>query len=168
MLADTLSNTREQVVDELEHLADGSIGSGLPSAGRRDRLEGLLEDIVKALHSGGVDEEALLSESTVDPAIERDERVCMLIDQIDVVGRERERFVETLQRLGRALERVLGLPEIVPGIGKLRPGLDRGGEQALRLADLAELHFDRAEKIERIELIGRGLEHARIDSLGLA
>jgi len=43
-----------------------------------------------------------------------------------------------------------------------------GAEQALRLAELTLLHLDRAEEIERIEMIRRSLEHARIDSLRLA
>ena len=75
MLADALNGAREQVVDELENL--GFNGSDL-SSGRRQRLEGLLEDLVKALRYGGVDEEPLLSESTADPAaIEHDERELM-------------------------------------------------------------------------------------------
>jgi PAS domain-containing protein len=74
MLADALSVAREQVVDELEHCADASQGLGLPSVGRRHRLEGLLEDLIKALRGGGVDEQVLPWHSNVDPAIERGER----------------------------------------------------------------------------------------------
>ena len=77
MLADALNGAREQIVDELEHLAHAFNGSDL-SSGRRQRLEGLLEELVRALRCGGVDEEALLSESTADPAvIEHDERELM-------------------------------------------------------------------------------------------
>ena len=51
---------------------------------------------------------------------------------------------------------------------RTRIELDRGGEQAMRLADAAELRLDGAEQIERVEMIGRGLEHAGINLLGVA
>jgi phosphoserine phosphatase RsbU/P len=73
MLPDTLWDTREQVVDELEHYVDAVQGSGPPSAAHRHRLERLLEDLINALRSGGIDEQVLPCESSVDPAIERDE-----------------------------------------------------------------------------------------------
>jgi len=100
--------------------------------------------------------------------IEADERVGVLIEDIDILGRERAGLVETLQRVGRALERILRLAEIALRRRDPRISFDRGAEQALRLAELALLYLDRAEEIERIEMIGRGLEHACIDSLRLA
>ncbi len=38
----------------------------------------------------------------------------------------------------------------------------------MRLADTAEPYLDGAEQVERIEMIGRRLEHAGIDFLGIA
>src|SRR5579862_5451024 len=38
----------------------------------------------------------------------------------------------------------------------------------MRLADAAELRLDGAEQIERVEMIRRGLEHARVNLLGVA
>src|SRR5262249_28511925 len=97
--------------------------------------------------------------------VEADKRIGVLIEQVDILGRERERLVETLQRIARALERVLGLTEIVPAPGNRPLGLDRRADEAQRLAELALLHLDRAEEIERIEMIGRRLEHPGIDFL---
>src|SRR6185503_4543888 len=80
----------------------------------------------------------------------------------------RPRFIETLQRVGRALDRVLRLTEIAPGRRDPRIDLDCRAEQPPRLAELTLLHLNRAEEIERIEMIRRGLEHAPINSLRLS
>jgi hypothetical protein len=101
-------------------------------------------------------------------AVERDQRVGVLIKNADVVGRQRARSIETLQRLSRPLERMLGLAEIAPAVRDVRIGLDRRSEQALRLAELTLLNLDGAEEIERVEMIGRGFEDARIEPLRLA
>ena len=54
---------------------------------------------------------------------------------------------------GRALERIQRLAEIAPALRAPRIGFDRGAEQAMRFADLALLRLDRAEQIERVEMI---------------
>ncbi len=92
----------------------------------------------------------------------------MLIENVDIVRRERPRFVETVERLRRALERMQRLTEIAPGSGCARIGFDGGAEQALRLADLALLQLDRAEKIERVEIVRHGLEYAAVDFFRVA
>ena len=66
------------------------------------------------------------------------------------------------------LERVQHLAEIGPGLRRARVELDRGAEQAMRLADPPELRLDGAEQIERVEIIRRGFEHARVNLLGVA
>jgi hypothetical protein len=66
------------------------------------------------------------------------------------------------------LERILGLTEIAPRRRDPRIDFYRGAEQALRLGELALLDLDRAEEIERIEMIGRGFKNTRINSFRLA
>ena len=91
-----------------------------------------------------------------------------LVKDADVVGRERQRLVEAAERVLILLERMEHLAEIGPGLRRARIELDRGAEQAMRLADPAELRLDGAEQIERVEMIRRGFEHARINLLGVA
>src|SRR5271170_7534303 len=92
----------------------------------------------------------------------------MLVEDRDVVGRQRAGFIQALQRFRRALERVQGLAEIAPTRRRARIGFDRRAEQALRLAELSLLQLDAAKEIERVEITRRGFEHARINLLGLA
>ncbi len=60
--------------------------------------------------------------------VEAQQRVGVLIENVGIIGRERQRLVEALQRLGWALERVLGLAEIAPGRCHRRIDLDRRTE----------------------------------------
>ena len=59
-------------------------------------------------------------------------------------------------------------PEIDPRIRRARVDLQRGADELVGFSRLSALRFDGAEKIERVELIGRCLEHARVDLLRLA
>ena len=101
-------------------------------------------------------------------AAEAEQRVGVLIENGEVVAIERARLVEACECFVVALERVLHLTEIGPGARRAWIDLDRGGQQAMRLAHASELRLDGAELIERLEIIGRRLEHARKDLLGVA
>ena len=58
--------------------------------------------------------------------------------------------------------------EIDPRIRGAGVDLQRGADEPVGFSRLSALRFDCAEKIERVELIGRCLEHARVDLLRLA
>jgi signal transduction histidine kinase len=55
MLADVLEDARDQVADELERLAVARESTELPVAGRRRRLNALLQEVIEALRLGGAD-----------------------------------------------------------------------------------------------------------------
>ena len=95
------------------------------------------------------------------------ERVGVLVEHVDVVRRERARPLETLERLLVAFEGMQHVPEIGPAVRCARIDFDGGAQQPVGFADASELRFHGAEQIKRIEIIGRGFEHARIDFLGL-
>src|SRR5262249_58683757 len=59
------------------------------------------------------------------------------------------------------------VPEIDPGIGGMRIDRQRLADEPVGFARLPALRLDRTEQIEGVELIGRGFEHAGVDSLGL-
>ena len=104
----------------------------------------------------------------VGRAPETQQHIGVLVEDIDVVGRQRARFVEAFERVRRALERMQRLPEIAPRLRRTRIGFDRGAEQPLGFAKTALLQLDAAQKIERVEIIRRGFEHARIDFFRVA
>src|SRR5258708_37565234 len=91
-----------------------------------------------------------------------------MVEDADVVGHERQRLVEPFERIPVLLERMQHLAEIGQSLRRARIDLDRGAEQAMRLADPAELRLDGAEQVERVEMIRRGFEHARVNLLGVA
>jgi signal transduction histidine kinase/GAF domain-containing protein len=74
MLADALATGREQVLVEVESRADTVEGPGFPALGRRQRLNALLEELIKALTRGSIDEQAPSTPTDGDPEIECSER----------------------------------------------------------------------------------------------
>src|SRR5215470_9958464 len=90
------------------------------------------------------------------------------MQRVDVAGLQRERLVETLERLLIALERMQHDPEIDPCIRRAGIDLERCGDEPVGLSCLSALRLDGAEKVERVELIGQRLEDAGIDFLRLA
>ena len=60
------------------------------------------------------------------------------------------------------------MAKLHPGVGRLRVDLERGRHQPLRLAHLSRLRLGKPEQMQRVEIIGRGLEHARVKLLGFA
>ena len=90
------------------------------------------------------------------------------MQRVRVAGLERERLVETLERLLIAFERVQHDPEVDPCVRRAGIDLQRRGDEPVGLAGLSALRLDGAEKVERVELVGQRLEHARINLLRLA
>jgi PAS domain S-box-containing protein len=74
MLADILEGAREQVVDEFEHRVEATEPFVIPTAGRHDRLNALVEDLIRTLRSAGVDNQAPVVSTTIDPTIAHSER----------------------------------------------------------------------------------------------
>src|SRR5215813_10703821 len=99
---------------------------------------------------------------------QREQRVAALMQRVDVAGLQRERPVETLERVLIALERMQNDPEIDPCIRRAGIDLERRGDEPVGLSGLSALRLDGAEKVERVELIGQRLEHADINLLRLA
>ncbi len=101
-------------------------------------------------------------------AREADQRIAAMMPCVKVVGLERERLVEAFERIRIALERVLHQPEIDPGVRRARIDLERRMNEPIGLAGLTELRLDGAEEIERVEVIGRDLDDARVGLFRLA
>src|SRR5215471_3248968 len=99
---------------------------------------------------------------------QREQRVAAQMQRVDVAGLQRERPVETLERLLIALERMQNDPEIDPCIRRAGIDLERRGDEPVGLSGLSALRLDGAEKVERVELIRQRLEYAGIDLLRLA
>lgn len=86
MLADLLNNVREQAIDEIEQRANIIEGPGLPSIGRTQRLNALLDELLAALRYGHVDAQAPLGAPTVDLALDSEERELMRRYVIEQIG----------------------------------------------------------------------------------
>src|SRR5262249_28037193 len=95
-------------------------------------------------------------------------RVAALMERVRVAGLQRQRLVETLERLLIPLERMQHDPEVDPRVRGTRIDLERRGDEPVGFSGLSALRLDGTEKIERVELIGQRLEHAGIDLLRLA
>ena len=104
----------------------------------------------------------------VGGAAEAQQQIGVLIKNVDIVRRERARFIEAFERLRRALECIERLAEMAPAVRHAGIGLDGGAEQPLRLAGLALLQLHRAQQIERVEILRLGFQHPRVDFFRLA
>src|SRR5262245_65561709 len=84
---------------------------------------------------------------------QREQRVGALMQRVRVAGLELQRFVETLERLLIALERMQHDPEVDPCIR--RPGIDleRSGDETVGLSGLPALRLERSQTVTRVELI---------------
>src|SRR5262249_54797719 len=99
---------------------------------------------------------------------QRQQRIATLIERISIAGLQRQGFVETFERLLVSLERVQHNAEIDPCIRSARVDFKRGADEPVGFSRLSALRFDRAGEMERVELIGRRLQHARENLPALA
>ena len=100
-------------------------------------------------------------------AAKREQRVAAVVQGVQMAGLQGERFIEAVERLGVALERVQDVGEIHQQIGR-GIDLERGRQKAVRLACLARLRLRQPDQLQRVEMIGRHLQHARVELRGLA
>ena len=99
-------------------------------------------------------------------AAEIEQHVAAVGQRLEVIGIERERLVEARQRIRGALQRAEHEAEIGMRVRRRRRDLQRRRDQPLRLAGLAGLQLQQAEQMQRVELIGKALQDARIALLG--
>ena len=91
-----------------------------------------------------------------------------ILQRVQVARINRQRLVEAIERVGVALERVQHVRKIDQRIGAARIDLERRRDQPQRFAHLPGLRLDRAEQMQRIEIIRRSLQHAGIEFFRLA
>ena len=101
-------------------------------------------------------------------AAKREQGVAAIMQGVRIARPQRQRLVEAIERLGVALERVQHVGEIHPGIGRFRIELERGRHQAEGLAHLAALRLRQPEQMQRVGMVRRSLQHARVQLLSLA
>ena len=101
-------------------------------------------------------------------AAEREQRVAAVMQGVQIARPQRQRLVEAVERLGVALERVQHVGEIHQGVGRFGIDLERGRHQPVGLAHLAALRLRQPEQMQRVEMVRRRLQHARVQLLGLA
>ncbi len=101
-------------------------------------------------------------------APKREQRVAAIMQGVQIARPQRQRFVEAVERLGVALERVQHVGEIHQDVGHFGIDLERGRHQPEGFAHLAALRFREPEQMQRVEMVRRRLQHARVKLLGLA
>ena len=95
-------------------------------------------------------------------AIEVEQDVAAVGERLEMIGIARQRLVEMRERLGRPLQRRKGEAEIGERIGRRRIDAERRRDQPLRLAGLAALQLQQPEQVQRVELVGKALQNARV------
>ena len=101
-------------------------------------------------------------------AIERAQRVCAVEQGLQIARSRGKRLIEALQSLGIPLERVQYVGDVDQRVGGVRVYLQRCRHQPIGFAHLAALRLDQSEQMQRIEIVRRGLERARVELLGIA
>ena len=69
-----------------------------------------------------------------------------------MIGRQRQRPIEALQRLLVALEHVQHLRKVRQRVGRARLNLERGRDQPVCLAEFAVLVLQHAEQMQRVKI----------------
>jgi hypothetical protein len=101
-------------------------------------------------------------------AAERKQRVAAALQGIGIARPQRQRLVEAIECFGVTLERAQHVGQIHPGVGHFWIELERARYQPVGLAHLAALRLRQAEQMQRVELVRRRFQHARIELLSLA
>jgi len=105
---------------------------------------------------------------SIGRTVERVQGVAAMEQGVRVAGPKREGLVDRGERLVVPFETVQDIGEIDQDIRHVRIDLQGGGHQSMGFAHLAVLGMDQAEQMQGIEIVGRGLEHARVKFFGLA
>jgi len=101
-------------------------------------------------------------------AVEREERVAVGLQNVRIARLERECALASGERFAIALERMQYIGKIHPGIRRAAIDLQRRHHQPVRFTHLSALRLDEAKQMQRVEVLRRRFEHARVQLLGLA
>ena len=82
--------------------------------------------------------------------------------RIDELPVDRQGLVAACERVLRPLEGVQNARVVGVNIGRARIDGQRAAEHSIRFGEIASLRRDQAEKMQRIELIGVGCQHASV------
>ncbi len=100
--------------------------------------------------------------------IERVQGVAAIEQGVWIAGPKREGPVDGGERLIVSFKSMQDIGEVNQDIGNIRIDLQGGGHQSIGFAHLAILGIDQAQQMQRIEVVGRGLERAGVKLLSLA
>ena len=91
-----------------------------------------------------------------------------LLQQTGIAWPQSERFVDGVERLWIAFERVQNIREVRPHVRNAGIGLQRGAHQPKGFAELPAFRFHQPEQVQSVETPGRRFEHACVDFFGVA
>ena len=95
--------------------------------------------------------------------VEFQQHVAAIVERLEIIRLQNERAIDGRERLLVALERGERHAEVSQRLRRLRIDLERGFDEGVGSSRLAALELDEAGKMQRVEMIGACLEHARAD-----
>jgi hypothetical protein len=102
--------------------------------------------------AGGVGKDCLEARERFARPVERQQRGATIFQGVQVSRIDRQRSVETIERIRVALECVHDIGEIEQRLGGARIDLERRRNQPQRLAHLSALRLDGALEMQRVEI----------------
>ena len=95
-------------------------------------------------------------------------RISAIKQRFLIARPQRQRLVESASASASRLSACSTLAKLIKRVGRVRIDLQRRRHQPVGFAHLAALRLDQAEQMQRVEIIRRRLERARVEFFGFA